>query len=80
METEVNRGCRMVLWALANKWESADICTPSELRKREREGETRETERLQGWGGGGVRSSKKKGSGRREKGEQAHGIHTTLAF
>lgn len=42
VETEVNRGCRMVLWALANKWESADICTPSELRKREREGETRD--------------------------------------
>lgn len=46
METEVNRGCRTLLWALANKWESADICTPSQLRKSEREGETRETERL----------------------------------
>lgn len=25
-----------MLWALANKWESADICTLSQLRRRER--------------------------------------------
>lgn len=54
VETEVNRGCRTLLWALANKWESADICTPSQLRKREREGKTRDRE-ISGGGAKGER-------------------------
>lgn len=41
VETEVNRGCRTLLWALANKWESADICTLSQKKRESKEGNNR---------------------------------------
>lgn len=46
---------RMLLWAQANKWESADICTLNQLRKRGRrarsKGEERRERKTEGGGG-----------------------------
>lgn len=36
---EVDRVCRTLLWAMANKRESADICTLGQLGKKDTEGD-----------------------------------------